>query len=88
MGLEIGDTERVFGSSDAGNVSMVCPTFHPILQIVDSTVAIHTREFAKAVKSPWAYDGIINGAKILILQVLKIFTDKKKFESMKEDFLK
>nr|WP_315024720.1 M20 family metallopeptidase [uncultured Aminipila sp.] len=88
LGLGIGDTERVFGSSDAGNVSMVCPTFHPILQIADSTVAIHTREFAKAVKSPWAYDGIINGAKILILQILKIFTDKNKFECMKEDFSK
>lgn len=88
LGLKIGDTERVFGSSDAGNVSMVCPTFHPILQITDPEVAIHTREFAEAVKSPHAYEGIINGAKILILQILKIFTDKDKFQSMKEDFLK
>lgn len=88
LGLELGDTEKVFGSSDAGNVSMVCPTFHPILQIADPTIAIHTREFAEAVKSPWAYEGIINGAKILILQILKIFTDKDKFESMKEDFQK
>jgi len=86
LGLELGDTEKVFGSSDAGNVSMVCPTFHPILQIVEPTVAIHTREFADAVKSPQAYEGIIKGAKILILQVLKIFTDKNKFEAMKKDF--
>lgn len=88
LGLKIGDTERVFGSSDAGNVSMVCPTFHPILQIVDPSVAIHTREFAEAVKSSWAYEGILNGAKILVLQILKIFTDKDKFEAMKKDFLK
>lgn len=88
LGLKIGDTERVFGSSDAGNVSMVCPTFHPILQIVDPSVAIHTREFAEAVKSPWAYEGILNGAKILVLQILKIFTDKDKFEAMQKDFLK
>lgn len=88
LGLEIGDTEKVFGSSDAGNVSMVCPTFHPILQIVDPTVAIHTREFAEAVKSPRAYEGIINGSKILILQILKIFTDRDKLEAMKSDFKK
>lgn len=88
LGLEIGDTEKVFGSSDAGNVSMVCPTFHPIVQIADPTVAIHTREFADAVKSDRAYEGMVNGAKILIMQVLKIFTDKEKFESMKKDFEK
>lgn len=88
LGLELGDTEKVFGSSDAGNVSMVCPTFHPILQIVDPTVAIHTREFADAVKSPRAYEAIIKGSKILILQILKIFTDRDKFEAMKSDFEK
>lgn len=86
--LELGDGEQIFGSSDAGNVSMVCPTFHPILQIVDSTVAIHTRAFADAVKSPRAYEAIVIGAKILVLQILKIFTDKNKFDSMKKDFEK
>jgi amidohydrolase len=88
LGLELGDTEKVFGSSDAGNVSMVCPTFHPILQIVDSEVAIHTREFAEAVKSPRAHQAIIDGSKILILQVLKIFTNSEKIESMRLDFKK
>ena len=46
-----GDHEKIFGSSDAGNVSFVCPTFHPTLQIVDRGVPIHTREFAQAVKT-------------------------------------
>lgn len=36
LGIEInGDHDKIFGSSDAGNVSFVCPTFHPTLQIVD-----------------------------------------------------
>ncbi|WP_164914309.1 M20 family metallopeptidase [Aminipila luticellarii] len=86
LGLEIGDTEKIFGSSDAGNVSMVCPTFHPLVQIVEPTVAIHTREFAEAVKSDRAYEGMMNGARILILQILKIFTDPEKLEAMKKDF--
>ena len=88
LGLEIGDTEKVFGSSDAGNVSMICPAFHPLLQIVDASVALHTREFEKEVKSERAYQGIETGAKILSLQILKIFTDEEKFQSMKQDFLK
>ncbi|QIB68465.1 M20 family metallopeptidase [Aminipila butyrica] len=88
LGLEIGDTEKIFGSSDAGNVSMVCPTFHPILQIADPEVAIHTRAFADMVKSPRAHKGIHIGAKILILQALKIFTDSEKLAAMKADFEK
>lgn len=88
LGLEIGDTEKVFGSSDAGNVSMVCPAFHPLLQIVDASVALHTREFEKGVRSQRAYEGIETGAKILSLQILKIFTDEEKFQAMKQDFLK
>lgn len=88
LGLELGDTKQVFGSSDAGNVSMVCPTFHPTLQIVEADVAIHTREFAEAVKSPRAHQAIIDGSKILILQVLKIFTDTDKVKAMKADFNK
>lgn len=87
LGLEIGDTQKIFGSSDAGNVSSVCPTFHPLLQIVDENVALHTREFEKAVKSERAHKGIETGAKILSLQILKIFTDDEKFQAMKRDFL-
>ncbi|MBN7773014.1 M20 family metallopeptidase [Clostridium aminobutyricum] len=86
LGLELGNPDRIFGSSDAGNVSMICPTFHPTLQIVEPGVAIHTREFAEAVKSSRAHRAIADGAKILTLQILKIFTDSKKFEAMKEDF--
>lgn len=88
LGLELGNGDNIFGSSDAGNVSMVCPTFHPILQLVDSNIAIHTREFAEAVKSPRAYEAIIIGSQILILQILKIFTDDEKFNAMKKDFEK
>lgn len=67
---------------------MVCPAFHPLLQIVDASVALHTREFEKGVKSQRAYKGIETGAKILSLQILKIFTDEEKFQAMKQDFLK
>ena len=88
LGLEIGDTEKVFGSSDAGNVSMMRTAFQPHPQIVDASVALHTREFEKEVKSERAYQGIETGAKILSLQILKIFTDEEKFQSMKQDFLK
>ena len=44
MGLTLnGNPEELFGSSDCGNVSFVCPVFHPTLQVVDKGVPIHTR---------------------------------------------
>lgn len=87
LGIEInGDHDKIFGSSDAGNVSFVCPTFHPTLQIVDRGVAIHTREFAEAVKSPRAHEAIRQGAMVIGLHVAKIFSDEEKIRRMKEDF--
>lgn len=74
------------GSSDIGNVSMVCPTFHPTLKIAEENVAIHSPEFAAAVKSEAAHEAIALGAKILALQVIRIFTDEEKTRRLREDF--
>ena len=81
-----GDHEKIFGSSDAGNVSFVCPTFHPALQIVDRGVPIHTREFAQAVKTERAHEAIALGANVIALQIAKIFSDENKIKQMKADF--
>lgn len=87
LGIEInGDHDKIFGSSDAGNVSFVCPTFHPTLQLVDRGVAIHTREFEQAVKTPRAHEAIKQGAMVIGLQVMKIFSDEENIRRMKEDF--
>ena len=87
LGIELnGDPEKIFGSSDAGNVSFVCPTFHPTLQIVDHGIAIHTREFAAAVKTDRAHDAIALGANVIALQIAKIFGDENRIKQMKADF--
>ena len=77
-----GDTEAIFGSSDAGNVSFVCPTFHPCLQVVPKGVAIHTRAFAEAVKSRQAHEGLITGAKVIARQVCKLFSQESAVQSL------
>lgn len=89
LGIEInGDHDKIFGSSDAGNVSFVCPTFHPTLQIVDRGVPIHTREFAAAVKTDLAHETIGLGAKVIGMQIAKIFSDEAKIAALKADFEK
>ena len=81
-----GDHDKIFGSSDIGNVSFECPAFHPTLQIVDRGIAIHTREFADAVKTQRAHDAIKLGAEVISLHITKIFSDEEKIKAMKEDF--
>lgn len=77
LGLPLnGDTEAIFGSSDAGNVSFACPTFHPCLQVVEKGIAIHTRDFAQAMKTPRAHEALTLGAQIIGYQICKLFSDE------------
>ncbi len=87
LGIEVnGDSEKLFGSSDAGNVSFACPCFHPCLQVTDPDVPIHTREFAEVMKTDRAHERLVDGAKIIALQIAKIFSDEEKIAAMKADF--
>jgi len=78
--------DEIFGSSDIGNVSFVCPTFHPTIKIVDRGIAIHTRDFEKNVHGETAVKALREGASVLALQAAKIFSDEAKIAAMKADF--
>lgn len=80
------DLELVFGSSDVGNVSFVCPTFHPCLQAVERGVAIHTRAFSDGMKTEMAHRALLNGAKLIAHHVARIFSDPARIQAMKQDF--
>ena len=87
LGLEInGDPEKILGSSDGGNVSFVCPGFHPCLQVADADTPIHTRGFAEQMKTERGHKALSDGAKIIALQIIKIFSDEEKIKAMKADF--
>ena len=87
LGIDVnGDHDKIFGSSDIGNVSFACPSFHPCLQVVNADTPIHTRGFAEAMKSDRAHEGLVSGAKIIALQIAKIFSDEEKIKAMKADF--
>lgn len=87
LGLPLnGDPDKIFGSSDAGNVSFVCPTFHPCLQVVDQGTALHTRAFAGAMKTDRAHQALADGARIIARMAAKIFGDPARVRAMREDF--
>ena len=73
----------LFSSSDIGNVSFRCPTFHPLLQLAPEGTPIHTREFESYVKTEAAYNAIATGAKIIGCDIAKIFTDEDRVARMK-----
>lgn len=86
LGIEVnGDHDKIFGSSDAGNVSFACPAFHPCLQVTEPEVPIHTRGFAEAMKTERAYRALDDG-QIIALQIAKIFSDEEKIKALKADF--
>lgn len=75
------------GSSDIGNVSRSCPTFHPTFKIVGRDVPVHTKEFADAVKSPQGHEAIRMGSRILAYDIIELVTDSEKMKKMHQEYL-
>lgn len=86
LGLEIGDETAIFGSSDIGCVSYALPTFHPCLKISESPINIHMNEFEELMRTEKAERTLDDGALLIALQVIKIFSDESLIENMKKDF--
>ncbi|MBW1712739.1 MAG: M20 family metallopeptidase [Deltaproteobacteria bacterium] len=76
--------EPIF-STDAGNVSQVVPTIHPLVSITDTPVVVHTHEFAAAASSDRAHQGLINGAKALAATALDVLTSPQLVAQAKKD---
>ena len=82
LGVPVDDNSALFGSSDAGNVSFICPTFHPCLQVVDRHIPLHTKEFQQAMKTPRAHRRLRTGAQLIAYHIAKIFSDEEKIKAM------
>lgn len=87
VGLELnGDPLKLFGSTDAGNVSYICPTFHGTIQLAPEGTPIHSGSFEKYVHGDTAKQTMEKAAKIIGLQIIKIFTNDQLYNDMKKDF--
>ncbi|HEY3065860.1 MAG TPA: M20 family metallopeptidase [Methylomirabilota bacterium] len=80
------DGEAGYGSTDCGNVSQVLPTIHPYIRISPDGVPGHSREFAKAARSPLARAGMVAGAKALALTALDLLGSPEALQRAKNDF--
>lgn len=89
MGVEkIDKLDGLFemGSLDAGNVSHICPMIHTYFGISDSPIEVHTKEFAKASRSPLAYREMTKTIGALVLTAIDVIRDEYILRSIKREF--
>ena len=67
--------ESIAASTDFGNVSYRIPGIHPLIKTADAEVALHTREFAEAAKTPAAETAAADAAYGLACTALDFLTD-------------
>lgn len=66
------DPNASVGSSDIGNVSLVCPTIHPYVRIAEQECAGHTAAFRTAAGSPLGYEQMIKAAKAMAMTAVDL----------------
>jgi amidohydrolase len=74
------------GSTDMGNVSYLTPTIHPMLAVAPRGVSLHSPQFAEYTRSAEADKAVLDGAKIMAMTVIDIWTRADLQREMKQSF--
>ncbi len=89
---ELGETEIKpasdgIGSIDIGNVSHYVPVIHPWIGVGNTSLIIHSKEFAEHTVTEQGRSTIYRGACALALTAYDVITSKENQEKIKEEFL-
>lgn len=89
---DLGETEIMpasdgIGSIDIGNVSHAVPAIHPWIGVGDSTLIIHSKEFAEHTITEKGRATIYKGACALAMTAYDVLTSKDIQDKIKEEFL-
>ena len=76
------------GSLDAGNVSQVCPTIHPMFSITEIDIPAHTRAFAEATLTPYAIEKMKAVIGALTQTGVDIIKDKDLLQAINQEYNK
>ncbi|MEC5341260.1 M20 family metallopeptidase [Brenneria populi] len=86
-GESVDRTDRQgIGSTDAGDISHAVPTAHPTIKIGPDDLIGHTVPFREAANSPLGYTALLTGAKVLARSGLRLLTDARLLQEVKEEF--
>jgi amidohydrolase len=89
VGRDVGpvtDAANVVGSTDMGNVSHLVPSIHPMLAIAPPGIGIHTPRFAEFAISAEGDRGVIEGAKIMAMTIVDLWSNNQAFSRVREQF--
>ncbi|PUB28645.1 amidohydrolase [Promicromonospora sp. AC04] len=79
-------SETLAASTDFGNISFRIPGIHPLVQVSDPDVALHTAEFAAAAATPAAVSAAVDGAAGLAATALDYLYDAGLRAAVHEEF--
>jgi amidohydrolase len=74
------------GSSDIGNVSLVLPTIHPYLQVMDRGTPTHSEAMAEAAAQPRAQEAMLRMAIALACAGADLLADPELFDAVRAEF--
>jgi amidohydrolase len=74
------------GSSDIGNVSLVCPTIHPYVAMAPRGTAGHSPEFREAARSEAGDRALVLAAKCMATTVVDLVADPENLAKAKAEF--
>jgi amidohydrolase len=74
------------GSSDIGNVSLVLPTIHPYLQVMDAGTPTHSLAMTEAVAQPRAQQAMLRMATALACAGADLLADPELFDAVRAEF--
>ena len=74
------------GSTDAGDVSHVCPTIHPYFPISKKLITGHSIELANATVAEEAYIGFEESVLSMAMTGVDLLSDNSLLEEIKEEF--
>ena len=63
------------GSTDMGNISYLTPSIHPMIAVAPEGVSLHTPEFADYATNEEATRAILDGAKIMAMTAIDVWTN-------------
>ncbi len=78
--------ESIAASTDFGNVSYRIPGIHPLIKTADAEVALHTRDFAAAAKTPAAESAALDAAYGLACSAVDFLVDDALAAEVAEEF--
>ncbi|MGY3766012.1 amidohydrolase [Vagococcus vulneris] len=73
-------------SSDIGNISYICPAFHPMLAISDDDISLHTQEVADLMKNDSINSVIFNGGRLMGAFIIRMIEHPEILEKIKVEF--